>query len=151
VNDEPSSDLGLIEQIGVAFDELPPVPRALHTAALEAFQWRRADVELAELLFDSASEELVGVRGTSTDRRSFRYRAGDFVIRIHLTAATMIVMIEPPLSVACRIASGDRGEASNVEHHTDELGELVVDVPTLPIRVEVDMPGGTVATPWIIG
>jgi hypothetical protein len=151
MNDELSSDPSLIEQISAAFDELPPVPRALNAAALEAFQWRRADAELAELLFDSASEELVGVRGTSTDRRSFRYRAGDFVIRVHLTAATMIVMLEPPLSVACRIASGERGDAMTVEHRTDELGELVIDVPNLPVRVEVDLPDGTVVTPWIIG
>jgi hypothetical protein len=151
VNDELRSEPSLIEQISAAFDELPPVPPVLHSAALEAFQWRRADVEIAELLFDSASEELVGVRGTSTDRRSFRYRAGDFVIRVHLTAATMIVMLEPPLSVACRIASGERGEATIVDHRTDELGELVIDVPNLPVRVELDLPGGTVATPWIIG
>ena len=151
MNDELSSDPGLIERISGAFDELPPIPRALNAAAHDAFQWRRADVELAELLFDSASEELVGVRGTSTERRSFRYRAGDVTIRIHLTGATMIVMLEPPLSVACRIASGERGEATIVEHRTDELGELVIDAPSLPIRVEIDVPGGTVATPWIIG
>jgi hypothetical protein len=151
VNDDRSSDASSIEQIGIAFDELPPVPPALHAAALEAFQWRSADIELAELLFDSASEELVGVRGTATERRSFRYRAGDCAIRIHLTAATMIVMLEPPLSVACRISSGERGDATTSEHRTDELGELVLDVPSLPVRVEVDLPSGTVATPWIIG
>jgi hypothetical protein len=151
VNDELSSDPGLIERISAAFDELPPVPRAMNAAALDAFQWRRADVALAELLYDSASEELVGVRGTSTERRSFRYRADDVVIRIHLTGATMIVMLEPPLSVACRIASGERGDATIAEHRTDELGELVIDAPSLPIRVEVELPGGTVATPWITG
>ena len=151
MNDELSSDPGLIERISAAFDELPPVPSALNAAALDAFQWRRADVELAELIFDSASEELVGVRGTSTERRSFRYRAGDCAIRIHLTSATMIVMLEPPLSVACRIASGERGDATIAEHRTDELGELVIDAPSLPVRVELDLPSGTVATPWIIG
>jgi hypothetical protein len=61
----------------------------------------------------------------------------------------MIVMIEPPLSVACRVAGGADGEVAT--HRTDELGELVIDAPELPVRVEVDLPGGTVATPWIIG
>jgi hypothetical protein len=47
------------------------------------------------------------------------------------------------------VASGADG--SVVEHRTDELGELVVDAPDLPIRIEVDLPGGTVVTPWVTG
>lgn len=143
-------DDDVMQRIADAFDrDLPPVPEALSSAARDAFQWRHADVALAELLFDSASDELVGVRGTSTERRSFRYGAGEFVIRVHLTSATMIVMVEPPLSVACRVAQGDEGQVD--EHRTDELGELVVDAPELPVRLEVDLPTGTIATPWIIG
>lgn len=151
MSDDSSTDRDLIDLIGRAYDVLPPVPPELSAAARDAFQWRRADLAIAELLFDSAADELVGVRGTSTERRSFRYGAGEFVIRVHLTASTMIVMLEPPLSVACRIAGGDDRSVDATEHRTDELGELVVDVPELPIRVEVDLPGGTVATPWIIG
>lgn len=151
MSDDPSDDRDMLELIGRAHDDLPPIPTVLSDAARHALQWRRADVAIAELLFDSATDELIGVRGASTERRSFRYGAGDFVIRVHLTTSTMIVMLEPPLSVTCRIASGDRGDATIAEHRTDELGELVIDASSLPIRVEVDLPGGTVATPWIIG
>lgn len=150
MSDAPMSDDDLIRLIGVAFDrDLPPVPDRLTSAARDAYQWRRADAVLAELLFDSASDELVGVRGSAAGRRSFRYAAGDFVIRVHLTVATMIVMIEPPLSVDCRIASGPEGAIER--HRTDELGELVIDAPELPIRLEIDLPGIDVATPWITG
>ncbi|TDT15733.1 hypothetical protein BDK89_1311 [Ilumatobacter fluminis] len=145
----PDDDLLL--RISDAFDrDLPPVPGRLSSVASEAFQWRRADVALAELLFDSAQEDLVGIRGTSTERRSFRYAAGDAVVRVHLTAATMIVMVEPPLSVTCRVESG-AGDGSTKEHRTDELGELAVDAPAFPLRVEFDLPGGTYTTPWITG
>lgn len=145
----PDDDLLL--RISDAFDrDLPPIPGRLSAAAADAFQWRRADVALAELLFDSAQEDLVGIRGTSTERRSFRFAAGAAVVRVHLTAATMIVMVEPPLSVTCRIETGGDAEAIS-EHRTDELGELVIDAPAFPLRVEFDLPGGTYTTPWITG
>ena len=157
MSDDLIPDDALLEQISAAFDRgLPPLPERLSSAAHEAFQWRQPDVAIAELLFDSSHEELAGVRGTATERRSFRYAAGDFVVRVHMSAATMIVLVEPPLSVTCRLARGEQGDADLAEHRvtehrTDELGELVVDAPALPVRVEVDLPGGTVATPWIIG
>jgi hypothetical protein len=138
-----------LRALGEAFTDelLDPIPERLTDAARQAFEWRLIDAQLAELLFDSASDELVGVRGSSTDRRSFRYGAGDAVIRVHLTDASLIVMVEPPLSVACRVDSEDGSE----EHRTDELGELAIGAPPLPMRLEVDLPGGKVVTPWITG
>lgn len=139
------ADNTMLARIGRAFDQLDPIPDRLSDAARAAFSWRHADAELAELLFDSATDELVGVRGTSSERRSFRFGTDDFVIRVHLTAETMIVMVEPPLSVPCRVV----GEGGAVEHRTDEYGEIAVDAPEFPVRVEVDLPAGTVVTPWI--
>ena len=138
----------LLERIADAFEtQLQPIPTHLADAARDAFAWRSADMQLTELLFDSANDELVGVRGTSTERRSFRFGAGDFVIRVHITPATLIVMVEPPLSVTCRVATEERTD----EHRTDEMGELVIDAPELPLRIEVDLPSGKIVTPWITG
>ncbi|MEO6653325.1 MAG: hypothetical protein ABIP17_11785 [Ilumatobacteraceae bacterium] len=139
------SDDAMLQRISEAFDHTEPIPDHLGAAARDAFDWRRADAELAELLFDSANDDLVGVRGASSDRRSFRFGTDDYVIRVHLTTATMIVMVEPPLSVPCRVV-GDRSVADDV---TDEYGELAVDAPEFPVRVEVDLPAGTIVTPWI--
>ena len=47
-----------------AHDQLDPIPERLTIAARQAFGWRLIDAQLAELLFDSASDELVGVRGS---------------------------------------------------------------------------------------
>jgi hypothetical protein len=141
-------DARLLRRIDDAFDEeLRPIPTRLTEAAREAFAWRRPDVQLAELLFDSASDELVGTRGASSTRRAFRYGAGDHVLRVHLTEATLIVMVEPPMSLGCRVV----GEHDIHEHRTDELGELAIDVPELPFRVEIELPGGAFVTPWITG
>lgn len=145
--DDHSIDDEMLDGIAAAFDrDLPPIPAARSQAARDAFQWRRVDAILAELTFDSATDELVGVRGGGNERRSFRFSAGERVIRVHLTAATMIVMVEPPLSVTCRVASG---AYEPVAYQTDEYGELAVDAPEFPIRVEIDLPDGTVVTPWI--
>lgn len=142
-----ASDAPLLARLSEAFDAVEPIPTHLTDAAKAAFSWRRADAALAELLFDSATDELVGIRGTSSDRRSFRFGHGEFVIRVHVTQATMIVMVEPPLSVDCRIATDDGTD----DLRTDEYGELVVTAPELPARIEVDLPSGTVVTPWITG
>jgi hypothetical protein len=149
--DDHSIDDVMLDRIAAAFErDLPTIPPTLSHAARDAFQWRRADAHLAELLFDSASEELVGIRGGGAQRRSFRYSAGDVVVRAHLSDATLIVMIEPPLSVVCRVTSTtEAGAPRSVEYHTDELGELAVDAPELPARFEFDLPSGTFVTPWI--
>jgi hypothetical protein len=145
VNDDHDTHDDLLDRISAAFDDLPPVSAGLTSAARDAFSWRRADAELAVLLSDSAEAELVGARGSSTERRAFRYGAGEFVIRAHLTEATLVVMVEPPLSVVCRVASA----SGTIAHRTDELGELATDAPELPMRIEVDLPSGTTITPWI--
>ena len=139
----------VIQRLADGFDDahLEPIPPRLSAAARDAYSWRRADAELAELLFDSASDTLVGVRGTTTDRRSFRYASGDVAIRVHLTDVSLNIMIEPPLSVVCTIDSPQGSE----QHRTDELGELVVNAPELPLRLEVELPSGKVVTPWITG
>lgn len=138
----------LLTILDEAFErDLPPIPAALTAAAEDAFAWVSAEVRLAELQFDSAEADLVGVRGTATERRSFRFGVDDAVIRVHLTPVTLIVMIEPPAPVSCRVSTED----GSGEHRTDALGELVIDAPELPVRVEIDLPGGTVATPWITG
>lgn len=147
--DRPDDELQtILAALDDAFEHvLEPVPARLSDAARRAFGWRLIDQQLAELVEDSADADLVGVRGTSTDRRSYRYTADGSVLRVHLMPATLVVMVEPPMSVVCRIAS-DGGVA---EHRTDELGELVVDAPGMPFRVEVDLPSGAVVTPWITG
>lgn len=149
MSDDHGAHQRLVERIDRSFElDLEPIPPRLTSAAIDAFAWRSADARLAELLFDSSTSDLVGVRGTATERRSFRFGADDVVIRVHLTASTLIVMVEPPLSVECRIATDD-GTVGG--HRTDELGELVTDAPETPFRIETDLPSGKFVTPFITG
>ncbi len=147
MNDDIDRSDTLLDRISDAFDRLPPVPAELQAAARSAFEWRRADAALAELMFDSADQELIGVRGTASVRRSFRFAVNDVVIRVHLTPATLVVMIEPPLSVPCRVVTEEHTE----ELRTDEYGEVAVAAPQMPFRFEAELPNGEIVTPWITG
>jgi hypothetical protein len=96
----------ILVRLDDAFEQvLEPVPGRLSDAARQAFGWRLIDQQLATLIDDSSESELVGIRGTASDRRSFRFGAGDVVIRVHLTPDTLIVMLEPPLSIVCRVVT----------------------------------------------
>lgn len=144
---DPQDELATVMALSRAFDQLPPVPTHLTEAAESAFAFIDVDSVLAELLTDSGGTELVGVRGNGGDRRSFRFGALDSIIRVHLTGSSVMLMLEPPLSVACRIVT----RIDAVAARTDDLGELIADAPELPVRIEIDLPSGAVRTPWIIG
>lgn len=144
---EPIDDLAMLKALSEAFDQLPAVPTHLTDAAITAFDFIDLDSVLAELLTESNGAELAGVRGSTGDRRSFRFGALDSIIRIHLTGSSVMLMIEPPLSVACRIVT----RVGAVDGRTDDLGELIADTPELPLRIELELPSGSVRTPWIIG
>jgi hypothetical protein len=144
---DPQDDLATVMALSRAFDQLPPVPAHLTAAAESSFEFIDLDSVLAELITDSTDAELAGVRGHGGDRRSFRFGALDSIIRVHLTGSSVMLMLEPPLSVACRIVT----RIGAVSARTDDLGELIADAPELPVRIEIDLPSGAVRTPWIIG
>lgn len=146
-DDVPQDDMVTVMALSRAFDQLPPVPAILTAGAESAFDFIDVDSVLAELLTDSSSEELAGVRGSGGERRSFRFGALDSIIRVHLTGSSVMLMLEPPLSVVCRIVT----RIGAVAARTDDLGELIADAPELPVRIEIDLPSGAVRTPWIIG
>ena len=58
----------LLELVGRALRAAEPVPEHVITGALAAWTWRTIDAELAELVFDSATE-LTGVRSEDTARQ----------------------------------------------------------------------------------
>lgn len=144
---ETRLDMNAVRALSRAFDDLSVVPVSLTDAAIGAFDFIDIDSVLAELLTDTNNMELLGVRGNGNDRRSFRFGALDSIIRVHVTGSSVMLMLEPPLSVSCRIVT----RLGAVASRTDDLGELIADAPELPVRIELDLPSGAVRTPWIIG
>ena len=59
----------LLAELAAALDAADPVPARVLDAAKESFTWRTIDAELAELVFDSAEQQLAGVRGIDGTRQ----------------------------------------------------------------------------------
>ena len=59
----------LLDLLTRALSQADPVPEHVVEAARASFTWRTIDAELAELVYDSAGEELVGVRSAEATRQ----------------------------------------------------------------------------------
>lgn len=128
-------------------DESDSIPNDLTQFALDAFQWRLIDEELAAITFDSANEELVGIRGTATLRHSMRFEGSGIAVAVSMMESSVVVSIEPAATYQCRI----EGPRVALDVETDEHGQLAVSHSQLPIRLIVDVDGGRFVTPWITG
>lgn len=143
----------LLTLIAAAFDDetIGEVPAELDQVARSAFGWRRADAALAEIVFDSHRDELVGVRGAGVDRHSFHYRTLGVDVYVSLTNASITIMVDLDEEISIRVISNAGMEHIVTELTTDELGEVTAPSLALPARIELDLPAGTATTPWIIG
>ncbi len=148
-----TSDDEVLRALAAAFDDdLPAVPQAVHAAALEAFRWRSGDDLLAELLFDSGSEQgarqLEGAaRGNATTRRSVRFGAGPVQVELSIGETETLVSLHPPAALACVVES----PAGSREFTADGNGSFAADGIAVPVRVRVRTTEGTFVTPWVIG
>jgi len=130
-----------------AFDlDLEPIPAELSRFAVEAFQWRLLEEELAAITFDSATDELVGIRGTGTLRHAMRFEGNGIAVSINVTDTTVVASIEPAAVYSCHI----EGPQTDIAVVSDERGQFAVSNGQLPLRLVVEIPGGgRFVTPWI--
>ncbi len=136
----------LVSAVNDAF-ETDPIPRDLTQFALDAFAWRVIDEELAAITYDSATTELVGIRGTASQRHSFRFEGRGVAVSVSLSGISVVVSVEPAGRYSCRIES----PSSVTDTVSDDEGQFVVDHRPLPVRVVVETPAGRLVSPWIIG
>jgi hypothetical protein len=144
-----ANDDELLELIGRALRVADPVPEHVLEAARAASTWRTIDQELAELVFDSATE-LAGVRGEETARQ-LTFRAPGVEIEVMLadeTSRRIVGQLVPPQMATVQLTGGDRVE----EQATDRLGRFTFDgVPPGPVRLSVLADGErVVSTEWVL-
>lgn len=113
-----------------------PVPDHVLEAAREAFTWRTIDAELAELVYDSAEEEPVGIRSAGTSRQ-MTFRAPGMEIEMMVMAEgvrRLVGQLVPPQQAVVELRRGE----SVRETATDGLGRFSFEgVPTGPVQVAV--------------
>lgn len=82
-----SDDERLLELLAGALGSDQPVPEALTSDARAVFTWRTVDAELMTLGFDSAVDELAGVRSTGTPVRVLRFELGAVEVEVEAHAS----------------------------------------------------------------
>lgn len=127
-----------------------PVPEHVVDAAKEAYTWRTIDAELAELVYDSANQEPVGVRGEAAARQ-VTFRAPGVEIEIMVMSADtrrLVGQLVPPQQATIQLRHGD----SIREVGSDNLGRFsFADVPTGAVQVVVvTATANRVVTEWTV-
>jgi hypothetical protein len=144
------SDDDLLELVGRALRAADPVPDRVLEGARAAWTWRTIDEELAELVFDSASE-LTGVRSEDTARQ-LTFRSPGMEIEVMVTDDTsrrVVGQLVPPGAYTITLNAGD----TELTAATDRLGRFSFDpVAPGPVRMAVADPEGThvVTTEWVL-
>ena len=144
------SDNELLELVGRALRAAEPVPEHAITGALAAWTWRTIDAELAELVFDSATE-LTGVRSEDTARQvTFQAPGVEIEVMVIDEAARRIVgQLIPGAEMTVELHGGDRVLTTESDH----LGRFGFDeVLAGPVRLTILGAAGeaVVHTEWML-
>ena len=143
------NDDALQEVLGVALRQADPVPRHVVAAARGAFTWRTIDQELADLVFDSATE-LTGVRDRSGSRQ-LTFRGPDLEIEVMVAdpaTRRLVGQLVPARPATVRL----EGTESVLEQDADRFGRFTFDgAPAGPVRITVaGTDGPAVTTDWVL-
>jgi hypothetical protein len=148
---EHLTDDQLIELLGQALSAAEPVPAHTMQAAYETMTAETFDAELARLVFDSATDELVGVRGAADATRQVTFSAPGVEIEIMVVSdgeRRLIGQLVPPQTAIVELRLGDEVR----ETGTDNLGRFQFGtIPTGQIRLAITtQDGGRVVTEWMV-
>ncbi len=145
-------DEQLLNRLAQALDAAEPLPEGMIDAAKATFTWRTIDAELAALVFDSATEELAGVRSTDATRQmTFRTPGVEIeLVVVSETSRRLVGQLVPPQAAEIELHHED--ETRTVQ--SDNLGRFTFhDVPVGSVRLTCKLTGEgetTVQTEWII-
>lgn len=150
------NDEELLSRLGVVLDDADPVPPEVVAAAKSVVPRLElefdVDAIMAEVVFDSASDELVGVRGTREATRELTLSAPGVEIELVVLsdgARRLVGQLVPPQTGTVELTSGQVVHTT----HADHLGRFTfLEVPEGPIRLScrLDAGGQVVQTNWLV-
>lgn len=119
-----NDDEGLLADLGAALRARREVPDRLVQIGKEAFAWHQVDVELAGLIYDSAScTPLAGSRAGPGDRRALTFVTAELTIELEVAPDALSGQLVPPQQGTVDVHTKD-GSAASAE--ADEVGWFVV-------------------------
>lgn len=121
-----------------------PVPTEVTTAAKASFTWRTIDAELMELSFDSAVDDLVGVRGGSPTARSLRFEVASLEVEVDIDGSDLVGLV---VGDHAGFVTLERSEGKTVVCDVDEFGRFEFQsAGGVPIRLRF----GAHVTEWFL-
>jgi hypothetical protein len=140
--DLPPEDAALLAELGAAVRDADAVPHRFRRAGRAAYGWRTVDAELAEL--ETAAPEAVGTRAAADEPRVLRFRAGDVLIEVELTADAVQGQVVPPRAARITLETATGTSETTA---LDEVGWFLFGAPPAgPFRLRLDPPA--VVTSW---
>lgn len=151
MNDRPTQSPGeaqILEILGRALEHSDPVPLSVTEAGKSALTWLTIDAELAELVFDSSRDELVGVRSETMAERQLTFQSPTVEIEVMLVGDTrhLVGQLVPAQRAEVTLMT----EIASTEVTTDDLGRFDFSgVEPGRIRLQVRTAGGpSITTQW---
>jgi hypothetical protein len=147
---QAGSDDEMLALVGAMLRATDPPPSHVTAGAKAAFTWRTIDAELAELVFDSASD-LAGVRSESGNRQ-VTFRAPGVEIEVMVIddeRRRLVGQLIPPGEAEIELVSGDAVRSVS----SDAIGRFAVDeIEPGPVRIVVLGADGqrSVQTEWML-
>ena len=150
-NEMNKEDQELISRLRETLSESDPVPSDVTEFAKAAFAWRSIDAELAEMAYDSSTEEVPsGVRSTAT-ARMLSFEAGRWTIDLEYNEATqrLIGQVDPGqrLVIELHFAGGAIGIYSD-ERGRFDFDDVLPGPISLVIRTSGDIE--VIKTEWTV-
>ena len=149
---EGLKDEQILVRLAAALDAADPMPESVIEAAKASFTWRTIDAELASLVFDSAAEELAGVRSAEATRQmTFRTPGVEIeLLVVSETSRRLVGQLVPPQAAELTLHHEDETRTAR----SDSLGRFTFhDIPTGSVRLTCKLAGddgAVVQTEWTI-
>lgn len=142
----------VLAKLSEALEAADPMPESVLEAAKAVFTWRTIDAELASLVFDSAAEDLVGVRNVEATRQlTFRTPGVEIeLVVLSETSRRIVGQLVPPQAAEIVL----HHEEGTRTVRTDGLGRFTLqEVAAGPIRLVCrleDESGAVIQTEWTL-
>jgi hypothetical protein len=143
-------DDDLLDRLRQVAAEADPVPDVVAASARAAFETRRLDEELLELLHDSDVNAGALTRGPGDGPRLLSYEWGDVSLELQLRSTQDGVAVRGVVVGASAAVRLEPFGAEAVDTTIDGAGWFAATLPVVPFRVRVTAESGTPAsTGWI--